>query len=556
MKIRLVSVNSQFSHTSLAVRYLKAYNQKKGIQTEFREYTINHNLSQIVADLYSEKADVYGFSTYIFNVSEVRAVTEDLKKLLPGSVIFCGGPEVSYDYFRFLDENRQVDFVLRGEGEETVAAFLECVLRTGTQQLKKFLAAEELPGVSFLYEGKRFDGPDRAPLCDLDAIPFPYDETVEEIKEKILYYESARGCPFRCSYCMSSLEKTVRSFSRERIFSDLHFFLEHRVRLVKFVDRTFNYDKKRALEILKFISNNDNGYTSFHFEIAVWLLDAETLDFLDTVREGLFRFEIGIQSTNPQTLAAINRKQDVLALRDTFTRLSLSSVHVHTDLIAGLPYEDFQRFGRSFNDAMSLRPDVLQLGFLKILKGTEISGQLEHGQVFSAQPPYEILYNHYIRYDELVFLKKIEQVHEWYYNSGLCRHTLGFCAEKLNGDYFGFYSGFVSFLLQEDFFRVSHKTPELFDILYRYIGEQLKIPAFFAEYLAFDLYSFAKVCNPPVWLANRPEKELWSHCLSDEQFLLSRLPAGALELLGNDCLLYTSRKIIPTCSDMKKAMVA
>ena len=530
MKTVFVSLNSKYSHTSLALRYLKEYCRQYNIETSIEEFTINHNLDKVVADLYLLNADIYGFSTYIFNLENILDAIHDLKKLRPNAIIFCGGPEVSYDYMDLLKNNPEIDFIIRGEGEQSVYDFLHRAKEENIINLKDSIYNKEVKGVSFLFKGELVECSDSAPFCDLDKIPFPYADNndLENIKEKILYYESSRGCPFNCSYCMSSLEKKVRAFSLDRVFVDLKTLIDVKARQVKFVDRTFNYDKKRALQILKFINKHDNGYTNFHFEIAAWLLDEETLDFLDTVREGLFRFEIGIQSTNKDTLKAINRNIEINSMKDIILRLHKSPVHVHCDLIAGLPYENLNSFAISFDEVMTLAPEMFQLGFLKILKGTEISLQDEHEYIYSKKPPYEVMKNKYISYDEIIRLKHIEEVVERYYNGNLGKNTIDFIVKnKFDGSFFLFYNSYSQYLLEKGFFEISHRYSTLFDFLHSYINiifNDNNLILIAENFLAFDLYSYGKVHNPPYWLKNLPEKDELRNLLSNIKNFADKIP--------------------------------
>ena len=435
MKTVFVSVKSKIIHTSIAIRYLREYSMKNGLRTDIREYTINNDIEKAVIDLYNADSEIYGFSTYIFNLRHTLDIIKDLKKLRPDSIIFCGGPEVSYGYEQMLRENPCIDFIIRGEGEESVFRFLKTACECESAcELKSYLAQNPECGVSFLYQNTLIDSPERAPIPDLDIIPFAYNENeLSALKDRILYYESSRGCPFGCTYCMSSICHGVRVFSLKRVFEDLKRLIDSSVKQVKFVDRTFNFDKNRALKIWRFLKNNDNKHTNFHFEISIWLIDDETIDFLKTVRKGLFQFEIGIQSANDKTLEAINRKVGFDRISGAFTKMRNAGIirknicdrkggliKIHGDIISALPYEDINEFKNTFNRSFGLFPDELQLGFLKILKGTEISVQPEHGYVVSSRPPYEVLRNNYISYDDIVQLKYVEQCVEFYYSSCLC----------------------------------------------------------------------------------------------------------------------------------------
>ena len=501
MEAYLVAVNSKFIHTAAAVRSLCRYiNSKVNLDIDFGEYTINQNSDKVLMDLYIKQANIYGFSMYIFNLSYLMPVIMDLKKLYPDKIFFAGGPEVSYGTEDFLRKNKEVDFVICGEGEQTVLQFLTATKGLTCGQAKELLYYHPIPGVAFLRNGEYLYGGENVPLCNLDEIPFLYTEDeLPQLKNRILYYESSRGCPFHCSYCLSSREKGVRVLSLARVFSDLQKFLTANVRLVKFVDRTFNFNKSRALEIWKFLREFDNGYTEFHFEISAWLLDDECLTFLSSIRPGLFRFEIGIQSTNERTLSAISRNVSYERIRNVLEKMRGINIPIHVDLIAGLPYETYEIFKKSFNDAFSLKPNCLQLGFLKVLKGAPISMQQEYGYVFKSSPPYEVLYNRYITYKEIHILKRIEEVLELYYNAGICAESLYIiCMQIFQADAFSFFEQFSEWLRDKQFFSVSHKVHNLFVYLYNFIC--LFMNRVDAEVLvAHDLLSFEKVAHLPEW---------------------------------------------------------
>lgn len=534
MKTFLAAVNSKFIHTALAVRSLSAF-VKDRFEVSYAEYTINNEPEKVVGHLYEQQADIYGFSVYIFNVDFVRRLIRTLRLLRPDCIIFVGGPEVSYHCREFLVSEPAVDFILSGEGEQTFSEFLSAVQSGDSRSaLKKRLRETPIAGIHFLENGEYFCGQQRAGICDLSVLPFPYTAAeLIQLKDRILYYEGSRGCPFHCSYCMSSVEGGVRAMPLERVFEDLNRFLSARVRQVKWVDRTFNFDRKRALAIWKYLCQNDNGVTNFHFEISAWLLDSESLDFLKTVRPGLFQFEVGVQSTYEPTLSAISRSVSFERLREVLSALSGTNIPVHADLIAGLPFETYQRFGISFNDVLQLSPDCLQLGFLKMLHGAPIELQTQHGYVVNPEPPYEVLYNRYISYPQLQKLKQIEALLEWYYNSHLCPREILWIGQKwFHQDYFSFFEQLSSFLSESGFFDVSHRPAELFDVLYAFLSKHFGASA--AEQVVGRAYfSYEKASVIPCWIQTiRIERDALVELLKQpEQFLDLLDPADRTRFL-------------------------
>ncbi len=416
MKTVFVALNAKYIHSGLAVRCIAKY--CAAFAPVVREYSINESIDGVIASLYEEKADVIAFSCYIWNVEEVLYIAEMLRKVQPKLKIILGGHEVSYNAKSLLMENPAVDFVVRGEGEKPMHALLGA-LSDG----KEF---ESVPSLSWRSE----EGIEETPLCatgDLNTYPFPYDETIRELRSKIIYYESARGCPFQCSYCLSGKGAGVQYLSMDRVKRELLFFIENEVPLVKFVDRTFNADRKRAAEFFRFIIEN-RGKTKFHFELAGNLLDEESFAVLEKAPKDLIQFEIGVQTTNPKTMQAIGRNIAFADIVKNVKRLmEMGNIHVHLDLIAGLPYEDLASFIKSFDDVMAMRPHVLQLGFLKLLKGSRIREEAEKmGYIYKTKPPYEVMANRWMSFAELILLKDIEEILEIYYNSGNFKRTMEF----------------------------------------------------------------------------------------------------------------------------------
>ncbi|MBR0381339.1 MAG: B12-binding domain-containing radical SAM protein [Eubacterium sp.] len=426
MRYLLCAVNAKYIHMNPAVHSLKAYADRYYSGQEepeilIHEATINQHADEILMQIYRMKADVIAFSCYIWNFSLVLDLVRDLRKVLPDTGIWLGGPEVSYDGARLLKAHPEVDLVMQGEGEDT---FLELVEASGKRSF-----AGSLPEAGICFRGDEGEIIDRgmAPPADLDRIPFLYEHP-EKFKNKILYYETSRGCPFACSYCLSSVGDRLRFRSLSLVRRELAVFLKAGVPQVKFVDRTFNCNKNHAMEIWRFLSEQDNGVTNFHFEIAADLLDDEMTDFLKSLRPGLVQLEIGVQSTNPETVKAIRRQMN---LDRVFARVDqireAGNIHQHLDLIAGLPYESYDRFAVSFNDLYRHRPDQLQLGFLKVLKGTLMAETAAgYGILYKNRAPYEVLKTDWLSYDDIIALKEVEEMTELYYNSGQFTATLAY----------------------------------------------------------------------------------------------------------------------------------
>jgi len=506
MKISFVAVNSKYVHTSLSVRYLKTYAEKRGLPAELSlcEYTVNARPEDTLGDLYRQKADVYCFSTYIFNRAYILPLLSSLRKLCPDAVFILGGPEASSDDEALLRSYPCVDFISLGEGEKVLSDLLLLICQTSSAEKAKTVIAEKgASGVSFIREGEFYRYPNVTPVCDLDEIPFPYTE--DELKAesgRIVYWETSRGCPFFCTYCCSGREEGVRSFSMERIYSDIDRLMSCGLRQVKLVDRTFNYNRKRTLDILRYIARHHNGVTNFHLEIAPWLIDGEFLDLMATLPTDIFRFEAGIQTTNPDTLRAINRFVDLDVYRADLQKLIDMGFCVHLDLIAGLPYEDIESFGRSYNDVISLGAEELQLGFLKVLKGTALAEDTLHGIVCSDEPPYAILYNRYVTFDDLELLRKIERLTDRYYNGFIARRALKEGAELLFcGDTFAFMKGLSEHFDKNGLFEGEWSLPSLYESLSEYINSFASEAADRVLYaLALDYFSYGKSGALPSWL--------------------------------------------------------
>ena len=506
MKILLAACNAKYIHSNLAVYDLKAYSSDYDEHVILREYTINQPKDEILKDIYSSGADVVCFSCYIWNISFVRELIRDLVKILPKTAFWAGGPEVSYDAEKFLTEMPEMTGVMVGEGEKTFHDLLEFYI-DGKDSL------EEISGIAYRTCDKIIHNGWRE-LMDLSAIPFVY-EHLEKFENRIIYYESSRGCPFSCSYCLSSIDKKLRFRDLELVKKELQFFLDHRVPQVKFVDRTFNCKHEHAMTIWKYILEHDNGVTNFHFEISADLLREEEMELMSQMRPGLIQLEIGVQSTNPETIRAIHRHMDLKKLEHCVNRVhSFRNIHQHLDLIAGLPYEDYDTFHQSFNDVYQMKPDQLQLGFLKVLKGSLMQKEAEvYGIVYKEKEPYEVLSTNWLTYGEVLKLKMVESMVEVYYNSGQFWHTLEYLV-PFEKDAFTFYEKLGSFYEKKGYSEISHSRMRRYEILLEYLQEETDVPTeVAAQKMLYDLYLREKLKKRPVFAPDQKQYEtaVWNY---------------------------------------------
>ncbi len=490
MKILLTAVNAKYIHSNLAVYSLKAYAEKKlphksPTEIAIREYTINQKMDEIMGSIFEEAPDVLCFSCYIWNRQVVEMLVRDLGRIRPDMMIWLGGPEVSYDSEAVLERLPQVKGVMKGEGEETFAKLCELCEKEGLADQK--LAA--VAGITFRQEdGRIVENPWREPM-DLSRIPFVYQD-MGEFAHKIIYYESSRGCPFSCSYCLSSIDKKLRFRDLRLVEEELRFFLDAKVPQVKFVDRTFNCSHSHALAIWKYIREHDNGVTNFHFEVSADLFNEEELKLLETMRPGLVQLEIGVQSTNPKTLEAIRRIMDFDKLSRSVRRIGkMKNIHQHLDLIAGLPYEDIVSFARSFDDVYRLKPHQLQLGFLKVLKGSWMKeNEKAYGLIYKSDPPYEVLETRWISYGDILRLKGIEEMVEIYYNSRQFERTIEEL-ENVCESPWALYERLWDYYRKKQFQGQQHKRSARYEILLEFIGEILpEQKERFRELLIYDYY--------------------------------------------------------------------
>ena len=506
-KIVLAGINSQYVHLNLAVRYLKKYVEANSdLKIEIYETNINNQVFNIIKDIYELNPDKIIFSTYIWNKEYVVEIVRELKKVLPNVEIILGGPEVSYKWEKFMANMPEVDALLLGEGEKVILNFL-------TKKDKKAL------GVVYRENGEIIFNGIEPIIENLDIVPFPYEDWELEDRTKIFYYESSRGCPFSCSYCLSSIDKTVRYYSLDRVKKDLKRFLDSPIKLLKFVDRTFNLKKERYMEIWKFLLENYREGITFHFEINANIFDDETLDFLEKVPKGYFQFEIGVQSINPETMVAIKRNNILDKLAHNVRRIS-RNIHLHLDLIAGLPYETYDIFKNSFNYVYNLKPEMIQLGFLKLLKGTQMYDEVEKYQYkYYSRPPYEVFSNKFISFGELVKLKNLEKMLDYYYNSEKFRYTCDFVINNNFDTPFAFFEKIADYYDKKGYLKISHKEVALFNILYDfYVENNLKDLDIFVEFLKYDYLALGKPGSYPEWLKSNKDSELHNQLIKDSEF--------------------------------------
>ena len=505
MKILLVACNAKYIHSNLAVYDLQAYASDYADHIVLKEYTINQQKDDIMRDIYLEHPDVVCVSCYIWNLSFVKELMADLIKILPGADFWAGGPEVSYDAEKFLTENSEFKGVMVGEGEETFKELAGYYVEKNPQDLKDMTGICYRDGDQIIHNGWR-------QIMNLSSIPFIYKD-LSEFKNRIIYYESSRGCPFSCSYCLSSIDKKLRFRDTETVKKELQFFIDNKVPQVKFVDRTFNCKHDHAMAIWKYINEHDNGVTNFHFEISADLLREEELQEMSTMRPGLIQLEIGVQSTNPDTIKAIHRTMDFEKLKGIVDRIhSFGNIHQHLDLIAGLPYEDYDSFRHSFNDVYALKPQQLQLGFLKVLKGSHMMEMCrEYGIVYKTQEPYEVLSTKWLDYDHVLKLKTVENMVEVYYNSGQFQNTLEYL-EKFFPDAFSIYERLGSFYMEKGYGDVSHTRMRRYEILLEFLEDVPEISMDqVKDQMVYDLYLRENLKSRPGFARDQKpfERQIW-----------------------------------------------
>ena len=506
MKILLAACNAKYIHSNPAVYDLRAFADCYRDSILLREYTINQTKDEVMKDIFRSGADIVCFSCYIWNISYIRDLLPDLKKILPGTAFWAGGPEVSFDGENFLKENPSLTGIMMGEGEST---FLDLA----AYYLEGKGSLEAIPGIIYRRDDKMIHNGLRE-LMDLSQVPFTY-EHVEDFANRIIYYESSRGCPFSCSYCLSSVDKKLRFRELSLVKKELQFFLDKKVPQVKFVDRTFNCRHDHAMEIWQYIYDHDNGITNFHFEVSADLIREEELELMSRMRPGLIQLEIGVQSTNPETIQAIRRTMNLDRLKKTVAQIkSYGNIHQHLDLIAGLPYEDYQSFRNSFCQVYRMEPDQLQLGFLKVLKGSAMYEEAAQYQIlYKEKEPYEVLSTRWLSYEEILKLKMVESMVEVYYNSGQFQHTLGWIMERVENP-FDFFESLGAFYEEKGYSEISHSRIRRYEILLEFLQEKTAISWETASrYMVYDLYLREKLKKRPDFASDQKpyERAIWNY---------------------------------------------
>lgn len=512
MNILLTAINAKYIHSNLAVYSLRAYAAGKCERYKeeigIAEYTINQPLDQILMDLYKRKPEVLCFSCYLWNIEYVEQLITELGKIMPQTDIWLGGPEVSYHASHMLEQFPQVYGIMRGEGEETFSELAEFYHNNSgkkPEQCEKVQRLKEIVGITFRDGEEIIETADRS-VMDLSKVPFVYED-LDVFKNKIIYYESSRGCPFSCSYCLSSIDKCLRFRDLELVKKELQFFIDHEIPQVKFVDRTFNCKHSHSMEIWSYIKEHDKGKTNFHFEVAADLLNEEELNLISTMRPGLIQLEIGVQSTNEQTIKEIHRTMKFSQVTEVVNRVhAAKNIHQHLDLIAGLPFEDYNSFHKSFCDVYALKPEQLQLGFLKVLKGSYMEEKTkDYELLYQNRPPYEVLSTKWLPYSDVIRLKGLEEMVEVYYNSRQFEHTMELL-EQVFGDAFVMFEEMSNYYEEHGYYGVNHNRVARYEILYAFIKEvalvqyeTLLTEEQFRQTLVMDLYLRENMKNRPAF---------------------------------------------------------
>lgn len=564
MRILLTAINAKYIHSNLAIYSLKASAGELAAHVELAEFTINHRTEEILREIYKRKPHVLLFSCYIWNIRQVKELVRECAKLMPGVPVWLGGPEVSFCAGELLKEYPELTGILTGEGEESFRLLAECYVRkTGKwRQIKGAVyrslripweAGKEIAeksGKKPEINGDEICVNEPGQPLDISTLPFPY-EGFTDFEHRIIYYESSRGCPFSCSYCLSSVEKRVRFRDLRLVFRELQYFLDAEVPQVKFVDRTFNCSHSHALAIWRYLLEHDNGITNFHFEIGADLLNEEELALLEGMRPGLIQLEIGVQSVNPKTLEAVYRKTDLNKIRACVERIHRAgNIHQHLDLIAGLPYEDYAGFARSFDEVFAMKPEQLQLGFLKVLRGSPMYREAErYGIVCREQPPYEVLYTDWLSFSDILQLKAIEEMVEIYYNSHQFRYTLERLLRK-NSSPFRLFEGLADFYEQKGLNGRNYSRLQRYEILLDYIRE--KHPGeedAYRELLTVDLYLREKVKSRPAFAPDQRPFEARIREILKQEGKQRHVEILLAQKEGPICLVFDYEKRNPLTKD-------
>ena len=537
MNILLTAINAKYIHSNLAVYSLRAYAAGKCERYKeeigIAEYTINQPLDQILMDLYKRKPEVLCFSCYLWNIEYVEQLVAELGKIMPQTDIWLGGPEVSYHASHMLEQFPQVYGIMRGEGEETFLELTEFYHNNSgksLEQCEKVQRLKEIVGITFRDEEEIIETADRS-VMDLSKVPFVYED-LDVFKNKIIYYESSRGCPFSCSYCLSSIDKCLRFRDLELVKKELQFFIDHEIPQVKFVDRTFNCKHSHSMEIWSYIKEHDKGKTNFHFEVAADLLNEEELNLISTMRPGLIQLEIGVQSTNEQTIKEIHRTMKFSQVTEVVNRVhAAKNIHQHLDLIAGLPFEDYNSFHKSFCDVYALKPEQLQLGFLKVLKGSYMEEKTkDYELLYQNRPPYEVLSTKWLPYSDVIRLKGLEEMVEVYYNSRQFEHTMELL-EQVFGDAFVMFEEMSNYYEEHGYYGVNHNRVARYEILYAFIKEvalvqyeTLLTEEQFRQTLVMDLYLRENMKNRPAFagdslVSKEVERTFYDTEVEEHQYL-------------------------------------
>ena len=546
MKILLTTLNSKYIHSALSLKYI--YNNIvdiNDISVNVKEYTINENLQDIFADILSDTYDLIAFSCYIWNIEYIIKLCNDIKIANEDVKILLGGPEVSYESYEFMLRHKFADFIIRDEGEVIFRKFVKSYI-----QDKDF---SNIPSFLYRENGKIIENEYEPPIDNLALIRGAYDIFNEnDIKDKIVYYETSRGCSYSCAYCLSSITKKVRFFPYEKVISDIKKIVDAGAKQIKFVDRTFNFDKNRTSNIIKYLCSIDNGKINFHFEITAHILQDDLLDILKNVRQGLFQFEIGVQSTNKETIKSVNRVDNFEKIKEKVIKIkSFGNIHQHLDLIVGLPYEDIESLKKSFNDVMNLRPDNLQLGFLKVLKGSPIKEMTNEYKIkYREYSPYEVISTKFISYKEVIMVKHMEEMLEEYYNSMTYNYSLDYVFDVFDGDYFDFFKKFSEFKIN-NYYNKNLSRDTRFFLLYEFIksifdNDKLRV---FKEFLRFDFLLMGRNRNIPEFLLGTSidsitKKTIITEFLDNTDIKISNKNNLVLEKFEIDISLYKIKKII------------